>query len=152
MELQKQYIGSCPREKVSIRKCDDYDDAFAAVSKCFEDLGGIDIPKDSRVVIKTNLLKMNRPNEMVTTHPKVIEAVIRCLQEAGINDIVIADSPGGPFNSAILKGVYTMSGMDKVAKDTGVRLNYNTESTEVFNEKGVILKQLDFAISLKKQT
>lgn len=127
-------------EKVSVRKCEDYERAKEAVKLCFSDLGGIHIPCGSKVLIKTNLLKMNKAKDMVTTHPKVIEAVISCLQEEGINDIIIADSPGGPFNSALLKGVYAMSGIEEVAKKKGVKLNYDTGSTDVFNKEGVILK------------
>lgn len=127
-------------DKVSVRVCDNYEDAFEAVEKCIDDIN-FEIPKHSKVLIKTNLLKMNNPKEMVTTHPKVVEGVVRYLQSKGIKDIVIADSPGGPFNVALLKGVYHACGMDEVSKNTGAVLNYDTGSTNVFNDDGVILKQ-----------
>ena len=34
---------------------------------------------DTRVLIKPNLLMKRRPEEFTTTHPTVVEAVIRCL-------------------------------------------------------------------------
>lgn len=137
-------------EKVSVRKCMDYEEARGAVKKCIEDLGGIDISADSRVLIKTNLLKMNSPKEMVTTHPRIIEGVVYYLQEKGVYNIVIADSPGGPFNAALLKGVYKMCGMEQVSKSTGAVLNYDTGSRDIYNKEGVILKHFslcDFAVN-----
>jgi uncharacterized protein (DUF362 family) len=43
-------------------------------------LSGLDILKDmkkSRFLVKTNLLKKNRPEDGVTTHPYVVEGVVR---------------------------------------------------------------------------
>lgn len=127
-------------EKVSIRKCDEYGQALEAVSLCLDDIG-CDIDSKSRVVIKTNLLKRHKPEDAVTTHPKVIEAVIRYLQNKGVTDITIADSPGGPYNTTILKVVYGASGIEEVSKATGAKLNYDVNSHDVFNEDGIILKQ-----------
>lgn len=130
-------------EKVSIRKCGEYDDAAEAVNLCFQDIGDVGISSDSKVLIKTNLLKVNRPKEMVTTHPEILRGVIEYLHNMGVYNITIGDSPGGPFNSAVLKAVYTAAGISQLARETGVKLNYNTASHKVFNEDGVILKQFD---------
>jgi uncharacterized protein (DUF362 family)/Pyruvate/2-oxoacid:ferredoxin oxidoreductase delta subunit len=96
-------------------------------------LSGLDILKDmkkSRFLVKTNLLKKNRPEDGVTTHPYVVEGVVRFLNSHG-HDVVIGDSPGGPFNPVILKSIYEVSGMADIAKRTGCALNYDTSVVEV---------------------
>lgn len=125
--------------EVSVRKCDDYNEelVYNSLCKVIEDLGGIDaiIPKkDSKVLIKSNLLKRNKPQDMVTTHPFIIMGLIKILKENGINNITIADSPGGPFTKNALKGIYATTGMEYVASTMGVKLNYDTDYIDVVNE------------------
>ncbi len=75
------------------------------------------------VLIKPNLLMKRRPEEATTAHPAVVEAVVRYLQGAGIETIVIADSPGGPYTKPLLRGIYEATGMAQVCKNTGAVLN-----------------------------
>lgn len=81
-----------------------------------------------RVLIKPNLVLKRAPEEATTTHPAVVEAIIRCVQDCGVTDITIADSPGGPFTEGALRGIYEVSGMTGVAERTGAKLNYDTGS------------------------
>ena len=82
---------------VSLVRCDDYDrqrvsDAVAAAVGM---LGGIRtfLRPGERVLIKPNLLKARPPEAAVTTHPEIVRAAIRLVQEAdGIP--VVGDSPG----------------------------------------------------------
>lgn len=78
-----------------------------------------------RVLLKPNLLMKRKPEEATTTHPAVLEEIILCLQELGITDITLADSPGGPYTKLALQGIYDASGMTALAERTGIKLNWD---------------------------
>ena len=61
------------------------------------------------------------PEDAVTTHPAVVEAIVRYLQEIGCK-VIIGDSPGGPFTEWNLKAVYKAAGMMEVAERTAASL------------------------------
>jgi uncharacterized protein (DUF362 family)/ferredoxin len=84
-----------------------------------------------KVLLKPNLLMKSAPEKAVTTQPELVAAVIRWLQARDIGEIVIADSPGGPYTKAQLEGVYRACGMERMANGYGVRLNLDTSSREV---------------------
>lgn len=129
---------------VNIVKCKDYDydEVINSVKKCLEGLDGIKkIKKGSRVLVKTNLLKKNKPEDAVTTHPYIVEGVVRYLQGMGCN-VIIGDSPGGPFNKRILKGIYEASGLMGVQMRTNCELNYDVTTKDVYIENAKYLKQM----------
>ncbi len=98
----------------AVFKTDSYDreSLFRIVSKHFEAHGIADeIPKNSRVLIKPNLVSDKDSAFAVTTNPELVFAVIRYLKSIGINDITVADCPGG----ALL--LFTQ--MNKIYEDTG---------------------------------
>ena len=148
--------------KVYITRCKDYDYPMVeqAVAACFDATPEVKAKlfKGAKVLVKTNLLMRKSPEEAVTTHPAVIEAIVRYLQTLGCKP-VIGDSPGGPFNEWNLKGVYKIAGMVAVAEKTGCELNYDTSVVEVHNDKAKLLKTMqiikivqdvDFVISAAK--
>jgi uncharacterized protein (DUF362 family)/Pyruvate/2-oxoacid:ferredoxin oxidoreductase delta subunit len=94
-----------------------------------------------KVLLKPNLLAARKPEEVTTTHPEVVAAVARQVQAAG-GIVTVADSPGGPFAAAFVKKVYAASGMDEVARETGLKLNADYSDSEVANPAGKILKRL----------
>jgi len=58
---------------------------------------GVKIPRQSKVLLKPNVLSAHPPERHITTHPAVVEAVVKLLRD-NCNEIVIADSssiPGG---------------------------------------------------------
>ena len=75
----------------------------------------------TRALVKPNLLAKHPPEHAVTTHPAVVEAVIRALQKRGVTDIVVADSPGGVYTPGAMRAVYRASGMEDVCKRTGAK-------------------------------
>ena len=80
---------------------------MAAVKTQFEQLKLAQrIRPGMKVLIKPNLLMKRRPEEFTTTHPAVVGAVIQMLQMFGVQDIVIADSPGGPYTKPLLTSIY----------------------------------------------
>jgi uncharacterized protein (DUF362 family)/Pyruvate/2-oxoacid:ferredoxin oxidoreductase delta subunit len=147
---------------VSIVRCEDYD--FENVKKAvFEALDAIaaiklNITKGSKVLVKTNLLMRKSPEDAVTTHPAVVEAIVRYLQDMGCK-VVIGDSPGGPFTQGSLKAVYKAAGMVEVAERTGCELNYDTSVLEISNPDAKrlrtmqiikIAREVDFVVSAAK--
>lgn len=99
---------------VSIRKTEDYSQAKVdcAIAQHFEALKvEDDLRPGMKVVIKPNLVRAMRPEHTGTTHPSVVLAVAKWLRERGVEDITVADSPGGPHIAANLKSVYSVSGL-----------------------------------------
>lgn len=94
-----------------------------------------------RVLLKVNLLMRKRPEEAVTTHPAVVEAVVKLVQAAG-GQAIIGDSPGGPFSPKQLATIYRWTGMQRVAERTGAELNYDIAEVQVTHPEGRILKGL----------
>lgn len=149
-------------EQVVLWKCGDYDPELLqeALKRCFTLLGGLDkfVRSGQTVFLKLNLLMKKKPEDAVTTHPAVVEAMVRLLQERGAT-VIIGDSPGGPYNQMALKAVYRTAGIEEVARKTGATLNFNTQEIDVPYPEGKIIKRFtlikplvdaDIYISLSK--
>lgn len=137
---------------VSILGCKtyEYEKVKSVILDSFINLGGIDkyINKGDKVLLKTNLLMKRKPEEATTTHPTIVRALAEILIEYGAI-VIIGDSPGGPFNEKLLKGVYSATGITAISKELNVKLNYNTNWMEVKNKNGLILKKLTVVEMLK---
>ncbi|HEY3314673.1 MAG TPA: DUF362 domain-containing protein [Bacillota bacterium] len=111
---------------VSIVRCGTYDQAAvdAAVAESIRLVGGMGryVQPGQRVLIKVNLLSRKKPEEAVTTHPAVVEAVVKLVQAAGGRP-VIGDSPAGPYTGHRMTQMYRVTGMEEVARRTGAALN-----------------------------
>ena len=72
---------------VVITKCNDYvnEEVYRTIKSSVDLLGGIGafVKKGERILLKPNLLSANPPEAAITTHPAVVGAVIRLVQEAG---------------------------------------------------------------------
>ena len=147
---------------VSIVKCDDYEfnNVKRAVYEALDEIDNIKLKiiKGSRILIKTNLLMKKNPEDAVTTHPAVVEAIVGYLQDIGCK-VIIGDSPGGPFTEWNLKSVYKAAGMLGVAERTGCELNFDTSVLEISNSGAKrlksmqiirIAKEVDFVVSAAK--
>jgi len=95
-------------------------------------LGGMErfIKKDEKVLLKVNLLSAKEPEKAVTTHPEFVRAVARAVRAAG-GKPCIGDSPGGPFSKRLLTRAYRRSGLQKVAEEEEIRLNFDTGDRKV---------------------
>ena len=71
---------------------------------------GIDVNENSKVLIKPNVTVAQYPYLANTTHPKVVAAVIKYLQDKGVKDITVAESP----ILVPLEKTFGKSGMGKV--------------------------------------
>ena len=114
-----------------------------AVENAVSLIGGIGkfVKKGDNVVIKPNLVSKKKPEEAVTTNPEFLHAVIVMVEKAGGN-VTIAESPGGPYNTAALKGVYSVCGVDKAIEGTNAKLNFDTSFTEVHFPEGKTVKKI----------
>ncbi|SCY96240.1 DUF362 domain-containing protein [Alkaliphilus peptidifermentans] len=150
--------------KVSIVKCNDYQykKVEEAVFQCLNSIPEIKskIWPHAKVLIKANLARADKPEEAITTHPSVIQAIVRYFQIIQCR-VVIGDSPGAPlgYTKKTLERVYKETGMMDVANNTGCELNYDTSVIEVINQEAVCLKKMtiikivedaDFVISAAK--
>lgn len=128
---------------VSIIKCAEYKEeaVYLAVKDSLKLLGGIEnyIKPGERVLIKPNLLSEAAPDKHVTTHPLVVEAVVRLVQEAGAFPI-IGDSPG----MASFKKVARMAGIEAVAKRTNAQMA-DFKKSVLINGKGKTFKNIEVA-------
>lgn len=93
-----------------------------------------------RVLLKPNLLAGRKPEQAVTTHPALIQAVADWLRERGVEEITLADSPGGPYNEALLRSVYRASGMDGLR---GVTLNLSAGYAPAEQPEGKVCRRFD---------
>ncbi|MBR4474754.1 MAG: DUF362 domain-containing protein [Oscillospiraceae bacterium] len=90
MEEKKSRVVAVP--------CDDYDPekVYEAVRAGVQALGGWEafLRPEERVLVKPNLLKPAEADTAVTTHPAVLRAVLRLLEEYGCGSVRFGDSPG----------------------------------------------------------
>lgn len=128
---------------VSIVKCGGYDECGAAIDRALELIGGIEkfVHKGDRVTIKPNLVSKKRPGSAVTTNPDFVRAVILAVEKAG-GIVTIAESPGGPYNKAMLRALYESCGMTKAVEGTNAVLNYDTGFTDAEHPKGHTIKRV----------
>lgn len=130
--------------KVVLKYCPDYTmDVEQHLREGLAELGGMSafVKPGQKVLLKVNLLMKKRPEEAVTTHPSVVEAVVRLVQEAG-GIPIIGDSPGGPYTVSALQAIYTRSGLREVAKRTGAILNEDVGQTTIQYPEGKLAKSL----------
>jgi len=134
------------RPPVALVRCDDYDpqQVEEALRRALDLLGGIShyVRPGQRVVLKPNLLRAMAPAVACTTHPAVVRAAVRLVQEAGAT-AVIADSPGGPSARPWLRRVFETTGMRQVAEETGAELSYDTTVVHVSHPDGRLLKMVE---------
>ncbi|MBI4726167.1 DUF362 domain-containing protein [candidate division TA06 bacterium] len=109
--------------QISLVKCQSYNqpEVDAAVKKAVDFLGGISafVKPGQKVLLKPNLLSAQPPNQAITTHPAVVEAVIILVKGAGGIPLV-GDSPAGAFKS--LDEFWSITGMLDVCRRHQVEL------------------------------
>jgi len=85
------------RSTVALVQCDSYDPELVheSLSRGIELLGGLDrfVTPGEQLLLKPNLLVGADPEEVVTTHPSVLEGVAKLFQEGGAT-VRFGDSPG----------------------------------------------------------
>lgn len=92
--------------KIHLQSCDSYSNIDDALGKILREHTHLFKPGDT-VLVKPNMLSARKPEEGVTTHPAILETVLRFLKDVGCCAMV-ADSPAsGSF--------------EKIAEKTGIK-------------------------------
>lgn len=141
--------------------CSQYepDALFEQINEAFEVLGLYDdLRPGMLVVLKPNLIMNSKPEAAICTHPAFTAAVGKCVQRAGAK-VLIAESPGGPYTSAVMKAFFRGCGYTDMAESCGFQLYTDCKSREVSLPEGKICRQVsivepflerDFLIDLAK--
>ncbi len=121
-------------DSVYFSKCDAYDLSAveARLRSAFSALG-VDVPgqfSNKTVLLKPNLLGAYQPEKGVTTHPIVLEAIIRIVSDVNCT-IWLGDSPNGVQQS--LEEVWNVTGMTALCDRYGVEKKF-------FEREGAIEK------------
>lgn len=111
--------------KVFLRKCDSYDQIDDILQPVLKNYSEIFKPQES-VLVKPNLLSARKPQDGVTTHPAVLESVLKFLISLGTRPFV-ADSPA---SSTLQKVVYE-SGILQVCEKYSVPIVELDDPVEV---------------------
>ena len=86
------------KSKVIAIPCDSYDEekVYKCVKNGLSQLGGFEsiVGAEEKILVKPNLLSASVPDKAIATHPSVLKAVMRLLNERGCTDVKIGDSPG----------------------------------------------------------
>jgi len=130
---------------VALSACETYDiDALKNIfHKHFQELGIYkQIRQGIKALIKPNLIMKSKPDEAIITHPNVVAAAGLCLKEAGA-EILIAESPGGPYTTGMMKSVFAGCGYTEMAKKYGFALYMECESKDIFLPEGKRCKTLE---------
>jgi uncharacterized protein (DUF362 family)/NAD-dependent dihydropyrimidine dehydrogenase PreA subunit len=135
--------------EVSIVQCDSYDETLVrkAVEDSLAPLGGLGsvVKKGDRVLIKLNLLAAKPPEAAVTTHPALVKAVVRMVQELGAIPVV-GDSPGGRSTGTSYKALLKVTGIQQVVYETGCEaVRFDDGEAEVVTEGAKVYKKLKIA-------
>ncbi|MBQ7736688.1 MAG: DUF362 domain-containing protein [Oscillospiraceae bacterium] len=112
--------------------CADYapETVRRALEEAIGAAGGLDWVKPGmRVGIKLNLCAAKKPEAAATTHPVPAAELTRMLKERGA-EVVLGDSPGGPFVAPLMHRSYEATGL-RLCEAAGGTLNEDFGYTEV---------------------
>lgn len=138
--------------KIAVRKCSEYDshEVLDLITDIYNKTGGPDV-NGKKVLVKPNILTDDDPAKCISTHPVVVEAMVRFLQSKGA-EVLIGDSPA--VHTARFSG--EKSGIRKVCETTGAQwVDFTQNPAEIKLRKGRIkiasvIEQADLIISLPK--
>ncbi|MBQ7300914.1 MAG: DUF362 domain-containing protein [Clostridia bacterium] len=135
-----------PRTPVAVVPCDAYEPTVLRreIPVIMETLGITPaFFAGKRVAVKPNLV-MKKPAEYAaTTHPAVLDALLSYLDGCACADVVIAESMGGPYTEAALRGVYAACGIADAVSGHRARLNTDVSSRPMSAPDGAICKSFD---------
>ncbi len=138
--------------RIAVRECTEYelDKIIILIAEIYKTTHGPDV-KGKKVLVKPNLLGDHDPGKCITTHPVVVEAMIRFLQAEGAT-VVVGDSPA----IHLAKFQPLKSGIHDVCERTGTEwINFRENPVEKNLKTGKIkvasiVDKVDLIISLPK--
>src|SRR4030042_1791581 len=101
--------------KVTVRKCTEYDpdQVYDLVSEIYRTCEGPDV-SGKKVLLKPNILMDSDPSKCISTHPVVVGAMVRFLQNEGAT-VCVGDSPAIHLSGFKCE----KSGISEVCRRTG---------------------------------
>jgi len=138
--------------KIAVRKCNEYDrdEIYDLISDIYKKTDGPEV-RGKKVLVKPNILTDDDPSKCISTHPVVVEAMVRFLQSNGAT-VFVGDSPA--VHSQKFRG--EKSGINKVCQVTGATwVDFMENPDEKTLRKGKvriadIVNHEDLIISLPK--
>ena len=130
-------------EKVALTFCESYDkDKLKRVlNQQWMDLGLTpSFFEGKKVALKPNLVRKMDASLGGTTHPSVVEAAAELCREWGAKEVLLVESPGGPYNEIALRAAYRVCGMERASERGAFTLNYDTAFRTVDFPDGVVSK------------
>jgi uncharacterized protein (DUF362 family) len=110
--------------KIYIAKCLDYtaDKVYHHLQAFFHYAGDIKkyVKPGMKVLIKPNLCAGHPPEKAVTTHPLLVEQIVRLMMEQGA-EVSIGDNPIGQVEKQLIEKIWEVTGINAVVKRTGCR-------------------------------
>ncbi len=105
--------------------------------------------KGRSVLIKPNGARLSLPGEGVTTHPRVVEALVDFLREQGAGDVAIGESCIFGVDS---KEAFLMNGLKGVSERKGIELIDLDQALpmEMTLSEGKVLKKIKIPVTLKR--
>ena len=102
------------------------------------------VNEKTKVLLKPNMLSRQTPDKAVTTNPAVLDSVIEVLKEFGVKaeNMLIADSSGGPGGAGVLQANYNTCGFSLIAENQNVPL-YTKLKSKTVKTDGVIVKEFE---------
>lgn len=134
---------------VSLEKCSSYneDEVSKSIARLIDNLGGISkfVRKNQKVLLKPNIVKGISPEACATTHPIVVEAVLKILKGQNCK-ILVGDSPFADDAIEAMK----ICGIYDVCKKHGAEIAVFDRKIKVKNQNGLVVKEFPLADCFKE--
>lgn len=127
------------RPVVAVVKCPDYtpDNVSSATNRAIELAGLKDLFSADNILLKPNLLSTRPPEQAVTTHPSIVQAIGKFAKDTG-KSVLLGDSP--PFageNPQKYKRLCDITGMTAVADELDIPIvRFEEDISTVDNPDG----------------
>lgn len=134
---------------VSLEKCNFYaqNEVDKSVIKLINNLDSIlkFVKKGQKVLLKPNIVKGANPEECATTHPVVIEAVIKILKEQNCK-VFVGDNP---FADDAIEAM-NICGIYDVCKKHDVEIAIFDQKINIKNKNGLVVKEFSLTHYLQE--
>lgn len=143
---------------VSLEKCNSYNqnEVDTSIKKLLNNLGGIKnfVKNNQKVLLKPNIVKGMKPEECATTHPAVIEAVIRTLKDSDC-EVYVGDDPFADDTVEAMK----ICGIYDVCRKHDAKIAIFDRKIKAFSNNGLVVREfnlthyfdeVDFVINMPK--
>ncbi len=129
----------------ALEECADYgpETVRRALEAVIEAAGGLGwVQPGMRVGVKLNLCAAKRPEAAATTHPVPVAELTKLLRARGA-EVVVGDSPGGPFVAPLMHRCYEATGLE-LCREAGAALNEDFGYSEAEYPAGKSLKRFAY--------